>query len=101
MNLMKVEQVDAYRFRVSSQTGTGTYFVDLLENRGNGKCDCPDFQTRRQHNLKAGHRGPECQCKHIRAARWFVFQQIADDMFMRIAAENENADERSQDNEPD
>jgi len=41
-------------FLVKSQSGNGTYTVDL---RGHGSCTCPDWTYR------------QVECKHIKAAR--------------------------------
>lgn len=97
---MAVRQIEGepYRFHVGSSEGRELYLVDLLENQGNGKCNCMDFQTRRQPCWDAGGRGSPAQCKHIRSARWNLFLQIADEMFVRIA-EQQTKDERSQDDE--
>lgn len=82
---LKVERVEHYRYRVTSETGAGSYLVDLLENDGSGACDCADFQTRRGPLLNQGKRGEATRCKHIRAARWNFFCDIADDLFARLA----------------
>ena len=60
-------------YEVLSDCGTETYIVDLLENKGNGGCSCPDFTCRRLPKFKeTGKTVPygwqdASHCKHLRA----------------------------------
>lgn len=60
-----------YRVRVtSSKDPNETYAVDLVENGGLGKCDCPQFRMKlepRYFTMMKIH--PKLRCKHILAAR--------------------------------
>lgn len=49
------------------------YTVDLLSYWTNGRCDCMDFRTRMEPELRKGKpKNLTWQCKHIRFARTFL-----------------------------
>lgn len=76
------------RYRVASaENPSFPHLVDLLENNGNGECDCRDFITRCNPNWKRlkhtveygwpGHPNPDRTiCKHIHVARKKFTQEI-------------------------
>lgn len=44
--------------------------IDLIAYRGNGSCECEDFEIRHRRDLEQGAEpGPEHRCKHIEEAR--------------------------------
>jgi len=65
---------ESLRFFVSSDSGNNEYLVDLMEYRGNGRCDCAHYRYRIEpevcrinpNDLVINSR---YQCKHIAAAR--------------------------------
>lgn len=59
---------ETLRFEVVSESGKGSYFVDLSCYGGVGKCDCPDFEKRKEPLLnKIPNPSPEQeQCKKLR-----------------------------------
>jgi hypothetical protein len=55
---------EQFRYRVRSASDPKkSYFVDLLENRGFGRCDCEDFICRRWPRWQK--RESTRPCKHI------------------------------------
>lgn len=73
---MKVEpyQGEWFRFTVTSESGDGSYFVDLQENNFVGQCDCPHFQCRLAPKIREGS---TVVCKHIKAAKDVWFDNVA------------------------
>lgn len=71
---------EALRYQVESwQASKYPHVVDLMENNGNGSCDCKDFLTRCEPNYKEerkiveygfpGNPNPKrTRCKHIHVA---------------------------------
>lgn len=70
---MQITPKDRLTYEVLSSDGTETYLVDLLENKGNGGCSCPDFTCRRLPKFKeTGKIVPygwleSTHCRHISA----------------------------------
>ena len=73
---MKVEPLEGewFRFNVSSESGDGSYFVDLEENDFVGRCDCPHFECRLAPGIREGSK---VVCKHIKAAKDVWFDKMA------------------------
>lgn len=67
---------DCFSYIVSSEAGSKPYNVCLLANNGNGQCDCPSWQFRCSPAIA---RGEKAACKHTRAARL----QLAEDIITR------------------
>lgn len=66
------------RFYAESETGHGTYMVDLLANKGLGACACTDFTTRRIKARKQGAHflSPAGSCKHLKACYNSVLEGV-------------------------
>lgn len=62
------------RYWVRSRDAT-PYLVDLEENKGQGWCQCVDWETRRGPAQEEGKRGPAAWCKHVKRARWWEVRQ--------------------------
>jgi hypothetical protein len=64
------------RLLVASDACDGReYLVDLVSYKGNGRCNCTDFETRCWpliRDNKAGRR----RCKHIHRSRQFISELI-------------------------
>ena len=65
---------EVLRFRVSSrQPSVPPYLVDLGAYKGNGQCDCKDFQCRHQPKLERGAAPhPSRRCFHVKLARAYL-----------------------------
>ncbi len=72
-----VEQVhgEEFTFLVRSDTDGRPYLVDLAAFKGNGVCQCRDFQVRKFGRLRRGEidlgGDDELTCKHITRAQRF------------------------------
>lgn len=62
---------DLARPQVRSESRHETWHqVDLIAYRGNGACECEDFEFHHRRDLEQGAApGPEHRCKHIDEAR--------------------------------
>ena len=68
---------DSGRFFVESDRDPSKeYLVDLVENRGHGRCDCEDFRCRRQKMFEAGDATDEARCKHLIYVREAMAQAL-------------------------
>jgi hypothetical protein len=67
---------ERFRYRVRSSKPGVTYFVDLLENDGFGRCDCLDFETRRWPRKRKGESSRPC--KHIIRCQLVAWRFIAE-----------------------
>ena len=77
---VRIVPEEPLRYHVESwQSSKYPHLVDLMENNGNGSCDCKDFLTRCEPNYKEqkkiveyGHPGNpypnRTRCKHIHVA---------------------------------
>ena len=55
----------------------GKYTVDLEEHNHFGRCDCPDWCTRKWPMIRDGQEPSEkTQCKHCRMVERFLLNQI-------------------------
>lgn len=61
------------RFYAPSDSGRGTYVVDLTEAKPS--CNCTDYTARRIPAYKKSGNIEDLYCKHIKRAREFIFQQ--------------------------
>lgn len=63
-----------------------TYTVDLLIDKGSGRCDCPHFRGRLQVDIKLAKEnrtfkpGDEYRCPHIKAARNVMLDMFLEQM---------------------
>lgn len=78
---MKVEPYEGLlRFYVYSDKQPGRkYLVDLSENDGQARCDCDHYRIRLEPKLGFGRHvnAEEVQCKHIRAAKEYLGQELS------------------------
>ena len=70
MNTVKPITFEPFRYKQESNKGSETYWIDLLDHEGNGSCSCPDFEIRRQYNIKNGKPlySSDTRCKHVNCA---------------------------------
>ena len=82
------------RFRVRSDRDGRPYLVDLAAFKGNGTCECQDFQIRKLPELLKGVQGfgVSAQCKHIRRARDF----FTDEIIQKLLASGQAQDDARQ-----
>lgn len=98
--LTSAENADGIEYRVPSRTNPHeTYLVNLTDFFGNGRCNCKDFECRRQPllsrmvkpeeaaaqgliKLNAGQKAEDClRCAHIMEAR----RKFTDDVLHAVA----------------
>jgi hypothetical protein len=83
---LHVEETDNLRFRVESESGHGTYFVDILENQGKGRCSCPDFECRIAPIYSGKKQAPAntptfiAACKHQLRVKLFIADKFIAEM---------------------
>jgi uncharacterized protein (UPF0276 family) len=65
---MKVTPIGRLMFLVRSSKGRGQYVVDLAFHHGRGRCDCPDYEYRKEKSRRT--------CKHIRVAQEFLLRWV-------------------------
>ncbi len=70
---------ETLRYLVNSRSHRGEqWLVDLGAYWGHGRCDCPDFRTRYNPNLREGERPAEhLECWHIKQARRYSAIEVA------------------------
>src|ERR1041384_262559 len=88
---MRVIPHEILRYFVESDTKPGEkYLVDLCPYWGIGCCDCPHFRIRIEPHLTDKPIDPEAwRCKHIKAAREYLANQLIDTLVkIELAKEN-------------
>ena len=73
---MNIEPLGRLLFLVHGQEGN--YHVDLECNPPDGQCDCPHYRCRLAKLVEAGESGDRIRCKHIRAVRELICNQVID-----------------------
>jgi hypothetical protein len=83
---LHVEPVDAFTYRVESESGGSPYFVDMLAMNGKGQCNCKDFECRIAPVLNGNKLAPVnnpmwiAACKHLLRAKIFLAEMVVENV---------------------
>lgn len=79
----RVNAHDILTYFVRSEHTSEEYLVDLASYGGNGACTCKDFQCRIEPKLSRNETPPRKHCKHLRAAREALADQLIAEFIRR------------------